>query len=65
MTTGIPGLEAYPKTIMLRDRTEAVIRPLAEGDKTALLNFFQRIPEEERYYLKENVTSKRTSPLLP
>ena len=57
MITGIPGLEAYPKTIMLRDRTEAVIRPLAEADKTALLNFFQRIPEEERYYLKENVTA--------
>jgi L-amino acid N-acyltransferase YncA len=42
---------------MLRDRTEAIIRPLAEADKTALLNFFQRIPEEERYYLKENVTA--------
>ena len=57
MIAGIPGLEAYPKTIMLRDRTEAIIRPLAEADKTALLNFFQRIPEEERYYLKENVTA--------
>lgn len=57
MTTGIPGLEAYPKMVMLRDRTEAIIRPLAEADKTALLNFFHRIPEEERYYLKENVTA--------
>lgn len=57
MTTGIPGLEAYPKTIMLRDMTEVIIRPLSESDKIALLSFFQRIPEEERYYLKENVTS--------
>jgi len=57
MTTALPNIEDYPKTIMLRDRTEVAIRPLAEGDKVRLLNFFQGIPEEERFYLKENVAS--------
>ena len=33
------------------------MRPLEKGDKVRLLEFFKRLPEEERYYLKENVTS--------
>lgn len=57
MTTTIPGIEAYPKTIMLRDGSQIVLRPLAAEDKIRLLDFFRRIPEEERYYLKEDVTS--------
>lgn len=57
MVTSMPGIDSYPKTIMLRDRTDVILRPLAEGDKIALLNFFQGIPEEERFYLKENVAS--------
>ena len=57
MTTTIPGIEAYPKTILLRDSTELKLRTLIEEDKLRLLDFFRRIPEEERYYLKENVTS--------
>jgi len=57
MTTTIPGIGAYPKTILLGDGTELKLRPLVEEDKLRLLDFFRRIPEEERYYLKENVTS--------
>ena len=57
MTTTIPDIGAYPKTILLRDGTKVVIRPLAREDSTRLLEFFQRIPEEERYYLKEDVVS--------
>ena len=33
------------------------MRTLIEEDKLRLLDFFRRILEEERYYLKENVTS--------
>jgi len=50
-------MEIYPRTIMLRDGTRVIVRPLEEGDKVRLLRFFQQVPEEERYYLKENVTS--------
>ena len=58
MTTAMPDTEAYPKTVMLRDETRVVsIRPMQAGDKAHLLDFFKRIPEEERFYLKENVTS--------
>ena len=57
LTTTIPDLEAYPKTILLRDGTEATVRPLNDQDTSRLFNFFRLIPEEERFYLKENVTS--------
>ncbi len=57
MTTTIPVIESYPKTILLRDGTPVDLRPLVEEDKLRLLSFFRRIPEEERYYLKENVNS--------
>ncbi len=57
MIATIPNIEAYPKTVMLRDGTQVILRPLAEEDQAQLLNFFGRIPEQERYYLKEDVTS--------
>ncbi|MFQ6030251.1 MAG: GNAT family N-acetyltransferase [Dehalococcoidia bacterium] len=57
MTIAQPILVPYPKNIMLRDGTEVIVRPLTGSDKTRLLQFFQRVPEEDRYYLKENVTS--------
>ena len=56
-TKTLPYIEAYPKTVMLRDGTQVELRPLLAEDGGRLLDFFRRIPEEERYYLKENVTS--------
>jgi L-amino acid N-acyltransferase YncA len=53
----LPNIQAYPKTIMLNDGTPVVLRPLEPGDKVSLLQFFERVPEEERHYLKENVTA--------
>ena len=53
----LPNIEAYPKTILLRDGISVQLRPLEESDKLRLLQFFERVPEAERYYLKENVTS--------
>ena len=57
MITTIPNVQAYPKTIMLRDGTQVTIRPLITDDKVRMLQFFERVPEEERHYLKENVTA--------
>ena len=50
-------LHTYPKSVFLRDETQVVLRPLEEGDKIHLLRFFEQVPEGDRYYLKENVTS--------
>jgi len=51
----LPNAEAYRKNIMLRDGDKVSVRPLEPDEKIRLLEFFERIPEEERYYLKENV----------
>lgn len=56
MTTAIPNADAYPKRVMLRDGGQVIMRPLEAGDKLELLSFFKRVPAEDRYYLKENVT---------
>ncbi|MEE8466616.1 MAG: GNAT family N-acetyltransferase [Dehalococcoidia bacterium] len=57
MLKTIPNIDAYPKTVLLRDDTIVTFRPLAKDDKLRLLEFFMRIPEEDRYYLRENVAS--------
>jgi L-amino acid N-acyltransferase YncA len=50
-------ISAYPKEVQLRNQTKVVVRPLAAGDADALLDFFLSIPEDERYYLKHEVTA--------
>ena len=57
MIKTLPNVDNYPKIIMLQDDSLITLRPLEEGDKVALLDFFKRIPEEDRHYLKEAVTS--------
>ncbi len=46
----------YPKEVTLRDKTTIVLRPFERRDKEALLSFFQRMPEADRLFLKDNVT---------
>ncbi|MBF8299010.1 MAG: putative GCN5-related N-acetyltransferase [Dehalococcoidia bacterium] len=48
-------LSMYPKDITLREGTSVTLRPMASADGDALLDFFQRIPADDRYYLKEDV----------
>lgn len=50
----IPG---YPSVILAQNGEQVTIRPMESDDGDALLSFFQRIPEEDRAYLKEDVTS--------
>ena len=52
-------LSAYPKEVMLRDGTRVLLRPMAREDADALLQFFLRVPAEDRSYLKEDVTSPK------
>lgn len=56
-TTHTYKLVDYPKEISLRDGSNVVLKPLTEGDAGPLQQFFLRIPDEDRFYLKEDVTS--------
>ncbi len=51
----IPG---YPTVRLATDGGEFGIRPMLPTDSAALLDFFNRIPAADRFYLKEDVTSQ-------
>lgn len=46
------------KTVKLKDGTAVVIRPLKSDDLDKSLAFFQKLPPEERLYLRVDVTDK-------
>lgn len=48
-------LEDYPKEIMSKDGTPVLIRPLVKEDEQGFMEFFSRIPEEDRWFLRDNV----------
>jgi GNAT superfamily N-acetyltransferase len=52
-----PNLSIYPKLLPLRDGQEVAVRPMTLRDEGTLLDFFRRLPEEERFYLKDDVTA--------
>ncbi len=49
-------LQEYPKTVKLANDTEVIIRVMEEDDKQQLLNFMTALPQEDRAYLKDDVT---------
>jgi putative acetyltransferase len=51
-------IPAYPKELTLRDGSTITVRPLERRDANALREFFLGIPEEERFFLKDDVTSE-------
>ena len=54
----ITAMRTYPKDVTLgRSDLSLTIRPLQSDDAPELLEFFRRVPEEDRFYLKEEVTS--------
>lgn len=59
ITTYTYKLTAYPKESELRDGRNVVLKPMMPEDADALLHFFQQIPADDRYYLKEDVTSPK------
>lgn len=50
-------ISRYPREFELRDGTHLTVRPLEQTDCGALLAFFQQIPEEERFFFKDDVSS--------
>ena len=53
----IYSLTAYPRTVELMDKIEVTLRPMIPGDEKELVSFFLKVPEKDRRYLKEDVTS--------
>jgi RimJ/RimL family protein N-acetyltransferase len=51
-------MENYPKIVKTKDGTGVVIRPLMQDDGPALLAFFRALPEDDRLFLREDVTRK-------
>jgi L-amino acid N-acyltransferase YncA len=52
-------LQAFPRKVELRDGTTVELRPMDRGDQDRVLAFFLEVPEEDRFFLKDDVTSPR------
>ena len=52
------NLEEYPITLTLKDGKHVTIRPMTAADGAALLEFFRSLPEEDRQFLREDVTQQ-------
>ena len=52
--------DEYPKQIVLKDGASVTLRPLETTDADQLVAFFQRIPENDRWYLRHDVTVAET-----
>jgi L-amino acid N-acyltransferase YncA len=49
-------LSDYPKAIITKDGTRVLLRPLRDDDEDGLNDFFSRIPENERWFLRDKVS---------
>ncbi len=52
------GFTVKEKTVKLKDQTEVVIRPMKKDDLDRSLAFFVALPEEDRAYLRVDVTNR-------
>jgi L-amino acid N-acyltransferase YncA len=50
--------DRYPKTIVLKDGTQVLLKAMTHKDRDALHRFFARIPEEDRKFLKHDVSKR-------
>ena len=51
-------LSAYPKALQVTGDGAITVRPMVATDAEALLTFFRRVPDNERYFLKDDVASE-------
>ncbi len=49
-------MESYPKLEKLRDGTHVLLRPMADGDQSRVKAFYKGLPEEDRLFLRDDVT---------
>lgn len=55
MTLQLAG--RYPRRLQLQDGSIVLVRPMSRADESALVDFFRHVPPDERFYLKDEVTS--------
>ena len=51
-------MSSYPKTIELKDGTSILVRPMTDRDLDRSFDFFRRLPEEDRLFLRVDVTNR-------
>lgn len=51
-------LAGYPKQLRVTPGPAISVRPMVREDAAALLTFFRRVPDDERYFLKDDVVSE-------
>lgn len=49
----------YPQEVTLENGTWVIFRPLLKEDQQALVEYFQGLPEEDRFCLKDDVTDSK------
>jgi RimJ/RimL family protein N-acetyltransferase len=49
-------MKKYPKVEKLRDGTAVLLRPMADGDQARVKGFYRGLPEEDRLFLRDDVT---------
>ncbi|MSQ12018.1 MAG: GNAT family N-acetyltransferase [Dehalococcoidia bacterium] len=50
-------LPGYATVMLTEDGEQIAVRPLGHEDARVLLAFFRRVPPEDRFYLREDVTT--------
>lgn len=51
-------LKDYPKVLEIRTGVKVTLKPMESGDGKPLAEFFERLPEEDRLFLKDDVTKQ-------
>jgi RimJ/RimL family protein N-acetyltransferase len=51
-------MKEYPKEVSLKDGVRLTLRPMTQLDAEKLYAFFCALPEEDRLYLKDDVTNR-------
>jgi len=51
------GMDSFPEAIQLRDFWGLIITPLQAEDSAALQDFYRRMPEEDRQFMRDDVIS--------
>lgn len=52
-------VNTFQKECKLKDGTVVLLRPLVAEDREGLITFFQALPEEERLFLRHDVTDEK------
>jgi L-amino acid N-acyltransferase YncA len=51
--------EDYPRETCIKDGTFVLLRPVAQNDRAELKRFFSRIPEDERWFLRDDLADEQ------